>query len=87
MKCRFCKTDLKNVFIDLINSPASNSYLSYEQLNESEVFFPLKFMSVINVSLCKSTNTKNLTLFSIMNTRIFLLIQQVFSRIPKNMSR
>lgn len=42
MQCRFCKTELEHVFIDLVNSPASNSFLSEEQLNEPEVFFPLK---------------------------------------------
>lgn len=42
MKCRFCKTELSHVFIDLINSPASNSFLSKDQLNEPEVFYPLK---------------------------------------------
>ncbi|TMI62430.1 MAG: class I SAM-dependent methyltransferase [Bacteroidetes bacterium] len=42
MNCRFCKTELKNVFIDLVNSPASNSFLTPEQLNEPEMFFPLK---------------------------------------------
>ncbi|HTR31915.1 MAG TPA: class I SAM-dependent methyltransferase [Puia sp.] len=42
MHCRFCHTELKHVFIDLINSPASNSFLTAEQLNEPEVFFPLK---------------------------------------------
>lgn len=42
MKCRFCKTELKHVFIDLINSPASNSYLNPEQLNEPETYYPLK---------------------------------------------
>ncbi len=42
MQCRFCKTELEHVFIDLINSPASNSFLSEEQLNEPEIFYPLK---------------------------------------------
>lgn len=42
MQCRFCKTELKHVFIDLINSPASNSYLNPEQLNEPETYYPLK---------------------------------------------
>ncbi|MGK2864587.1 MAG: methyltransferase domain-containing protein, partial [Chitinophagaceae bacterium] len=42
MKCRFCQADLKDVFIDLFNSPASNSFLSADQLNEPEMFFPLK---------------------------------------------
>lgn len=42
MNCRFCKTKLSNIFIDLVNSPTSNSYLTSKQLNESEVFYPLK---------------------------------------------
>lgn len=42
MICRFCKTTLKHEFIDLINSPASNSFLKSDQLNEPETFFPLK---------------------------------------------
>lgn len=42
MKCRFCNTTLEHVFIDLINSPASNSFLKTEELNEPEVYYPLK---------------------------------------------
>jgi C-methyltransferase C-terminal domain/Putative zinc binding domain/Methyltransferase domain len=42
MKCRFCKNELTNVFIDLVNSPASNSFLKQEELNEPETFYPLK---------------------------------------------
>src|SRR5882724_4126551 len=42
MNCRFCGTHLTNVFIDLNNSPASNSFLEERELNEPEVFFPLK---------------------------------------------
>jgi len=42
MQCRFCKTQLSHVFIDLVNSPASNSFLTAEQLNEPETFYPLK---------------------------------------------
>lgn len=42
MHCRFCKTELTEVFIDLINSPASNSFLTAEELNEPETFYPLK---------------------------------------------
>lgn len=49
MQCRFCKTELTNVFIDLINAPASNSFLTEEQLNEPEVFYPLK---VYTCSVC-----------------------------------
>lgn len=42
MNCRFCKTPLEHVFIDLVNSPPSNSFLNKEQLDEPENFFPLK---------------------------------------------
>ena len=42
MNCRFCKTPLTDVFIDLVNSPASNSFLTEQQLNEPETFYPLK---------------------------------------------
>ena len=42
MQCRFCKMELTDVFIDLFNSPASNSFITKEQLNEPETFFPLK---------------------------------------------
>jgi SAM-dependent methyltransferase len=33
---------LTHEFIDLVNSPPSNSFLSIEELNEPEVFYPLK---------------------------------------------
>ena len=42
MKCRFCQHELSHEFIDLENSPASNSFLVKEQLNEPEIFYPLK---------------------------------------------
>ncbi len=42
MKCRFCNNQLEHTLIDLVNSPASNSFLTQEQLNEPESFFPLK---------------------------------------------
>ena len=42
MKCRFCNTELCHLFVDLINAPASNSYLTIKQLDEPEVFYPLK---------------------------------------------
>src|SRR5437764_12608061 len=51
MECRFCKTELEHVFIDLVNSPASNSFLTREQLNEPEVFFPLKVFTCTNCYL------------------------------------
>lgn len=42
MTCRFCKNVLTHEFADLVNSPPSNSYLRREQLNEPEVFYPLR---------------------------------------------
>jgi len=51
MLCRFCKEELKDVFIDLVNSPPSNSFLTRQQLNEPEVFFPLKVYTCNNCFL------------------------------------
>src|SRR5438045_36999 len=51
MQCRFCKTELDHVFIDLVNSPASNSFLTQEQLNEPEAFYPLKVYTCHNCFL------------------------------------
>ncbi len=42
MTCRFCNECLNDVFVDLINTPASNSYLTQQQLDEPEIFYPLK---------------------------------------------
>ena len=44
MKCRFCNNLLTHEFIDLVNSPPSNSFLTEDQLTEPEVFYPLKLM-------------------------------------------
>jgi hypothetical protein len=51
MQCRFCKSELIHVFIDLLNSPASNSFLSREELNEPEVFYPLKVFTCLQCFL------------------------------------
>lgn len=42
MNCRFCQNLLTHEFADLVNSPPSNSYLRPEQLNEPEIFYPLR---------------------------------------------
>ncbi len=42
MNCRFCQTLLTHTFIDLENSPPSNSFLTVAQLQEPETYFPLK---------------------------------------------
>lgn len=42
MQCRFCKHELSDVLIDLGHSPASNSFLTRQELDEPEIHFPLK---------------------------------------------
>jgi len=42
MNCRFCGEKLTHEFIDLGNAPPSNAFLIKDQLNEPEVFYPLK---------------------------------------------
>jgi len=42
MKCRFCDNELTQEFTDFASSPPSNSLLTKEQLNEPEIFYPLK---------------------------------------------
>jgi len=42
MKCRHCGKELHYEFINLYNSPPSNSYLTKAQLNEPEIMYPLK---------------------------------------------
>jgi hypothetical protein len=42
MNCRHCKAFLKHTFLDLGFAPLSNAYLSKEDLNDPEVYFPLK---------------------------------------------
>ncbi len=42
MQCRFCNNPLTHEFIDLVNAPPSNFFLTKEQLNEPEIFYPLK---------------------------------------------
>src|SRR5215813_2149449 len=39
--CRFCRSALKNTFVDLCMSPLCESYLTAEQLNTMEPFYPL----------------------------------------------
>ncbi len=41
MKCRHCKQELTYIFANLWHQPASNSFLTKEQLKEPESYFPL----------------------------------------------
>jgi SAM-dependent methyltransferase len=40
-KCRFCRAALEHTFADLGSSPLANSYLTAEQLDKMEPFYPL----------------------------------------------
>ncbi|MEO8473685.1 MAG: class I SAM-dependent methyltransferase [Chryseolinea sp.] len=51
MNCRFCKKPLQNKFVDLINSPLSNAFLTLEQLNEPEFYYPLTIYACTNCHL------------------------------------
>lgn len=42
MNCRFCNTKLEHLFIDLGNSPPSNSFVTKAYLDKGEMFYPLK---------------------------------------------
>ena len=42
MNCRFCHAGATLPFIDLVNAPPSNAFLTRMQLGEPESFFPLK---------------------------------------------
>lgn len=59
MHCRFCKTELHHIFINLQNSPASNSFLTDEQLKEPEVFYPLKVYTCHNCFLVQVDEYKS----------------------------
>jgi len=58
MKCRHCNTELKNVFVDLVNCPPSNDMLKEEQLNEPEPFYPLKIFVCQNCFLVQVDEMK-----------------------------
>lgn len=51
MKCRFCKAELNDVFLDLGSAPPSNAYLSPANLNEAESYFPLRLFTCRNCFL------------------------------------
>jgi SAM-dependent methyltransferase len=42
VKCRFCSAELTDVFVDLVASPPSNGYLTVDQRDGPETYFPLK---------------------------------------------
>jgi Putative zinc binding domain len=40
-RCRLCSTELTHTFVDLGMSPPCESYLTAEQLDQGEMFYPL----------------------------------------------
>jgi len=59
MNCRFCSAPLSNKFAELVNSPLSNSFLSRDQLNEPEIYFPLTIYACSNCHLVQVDEYKN----------------------------
>ena len=59
MNCRHCHTPLKDIFIDLVNQPPSNSFLKKEQLDEPETYFPLKLFVCPDCFLVQIDEYKN----------------------------
>ncbi len=54
MKCRHCDYKLSQTFLDLGSAPPSNSYLSEEELNAPEIFYPLRLMVCENCYLVQT---------------------------------
>ena len=44
MKCRHCQSELTVSLIDLVTSPPSNAYLSQQELQATEKYFPLRVL-------------------------------------------
>lgn len=61
MKCRHCNTVIETVFADLNNCPPSNSMLTSDQLNEPEVYYPLKVLTCHTCFLVQVDEFKNAT--------------------------
>lgn len=59
MNCRFCGTTLTHEFIDLVNAPPSNAFLTEKQLNEPEIFYPLKLFVCHNCFLVQIDEYKD----------------------------
>ena len=57
MNCRFCNQKELHEFVDLNNSPASNSYL--KNLTEVEYYYPLKVFTCPNCKLVQIDEVKN----------------------------
>lgn len=61
MNCRFCNEPLHNKFVELANSPLSNAFLSEQQLNEPEVYYPLTIYACTKCHLVQIDEYKKAT--------------------------
>ena len=61
MNCRFCNTPVRHELLDLVNSPPANSFLTLEQLNEPEVYYPLRVLVCENCFLVQIDEYKKST--------------------------
>lgn len=61
MKCRFCQKELTHVFADLGTAPPTNSFLKQEQLEEAEIYYPLKVFVCDNCFLVQIDEFKRST--------------------------
>lgn len=51
MKCRYCRTPLHDVFLDLGSAPPSNAFLGPADLGAPELYFPLRLYTCGNCHL------------------------------------
>ncbi|MEO8087104.1 MAG: class I SAM-dependent methyltransferase [Bacteroidota bacterium] len=58
MNCRFCNTGLTHVFVNLNEAPPSNSFLSKEDLQNAETWYPLKLFVCENCFLVQVAEYK-----------------------------
>src|SRR5580704_2223770 len=42
VNCRHCSAPLEDVFVDLGAAPLSNAFLRHDQLDQCEIYYPLK---------------------------------------------
>lgn len=61
MNCRHCNEPLEKVFVDLQYSPPCNAMLKPDQLNEPEVYFPLKIFVCDNCRLVQVDEVEKAT--------------------------
>jgi 2-polyprenyl-3-methyl-5-hydroxy-6-metoxy-1,4-benzoquinol methylase len=61
MNCRFCNSKLNKVFVDLGESPPSNSFLRADQINLAEAKYPLKVFVCENCFLVQLDEFKKAT--------------------------